>query len=262
MSGHAEGTKGGRTEESLASSLNALRAIEHERVADERAAVEAALQAKQRAREAAESKTREIEAGRIAAERAAQLAAERARAEAEHQEQLRLSAAEAVERARRLVALDEKRLDEELALRRVIALRTRPRWMIAVTCMAMIAALAAGWVALEARGDMAAAIEDRNHAIDARTSAQAQARESEAATDRLTHEISELEAKIEAAIRRGITDQGDADRRRSLDQLRRLQRQRAEIVARQRQAEQDRRNNERRAPLVVPATCRNNAICQ
>jgi tRNA uridine 5-carbamoylmethylation protein Kti12 len=147
-------------------------------------------------------------------------------------------------------------------VRRIIALRTRPRWMIAVTCMALIAALAAGWLALEARRDMAAAIEDRNHAIDARASAQAQAHEAEAASDRLTHEVSELEAKIEAAIQRGITEQSDADRRRSLDQLRRLQRQRAEVVARQRQAERDRQNTERRAPLVVPAACRDNAICQ
>jgi tRNA uridine 5-carbamoylmethylation protein Kti12 len=134
--------------------------------------------------------------------------------------------------------------------------------MIVVTVMATTAALAAGWLVLEARRDMTAAIEDRERAIEASASAQVQARDAAAASDRMTHEVGELEAKIEAAIQRTLTDQGDADRRRSLDQLRRVQRQRAELLVRQHQADEDRRRNERKSPLVVPAACRDNVICK
>src|SRR6185436_16701817 len=99
-----------RTEGSLLASLCELRAIEHQRVADERAAVEAAAQARRHEQETRERLARDAETARLAAERDAQLAIEQARADAEREARLRLEAAHAAETARQQIALDHQRL--------------------------------------------------------------------------------------------------------------------------------------------------------
>src|SRR5262249_55422790 len=151
--------------ESVTRSLAELRAIELQRQADERAAIEAAVQAERHRRQAAEQAARDAEAARIAAERAAQIAAETARAEAERQARLQLEAAEAPERAGQLIALEERRLAEERALRREVALRQRPRWMVAITALAFATTAGLSWLAIDRHQDAAASRRARDLAL-------------------------------------------------------------------------------------------------
>src|ERR1041384_2324013 len=123
-----------RSEGSLVASLGELRAIEDQRIADERAGGRGrgGRQPRREVEAARLAAVREAEAARLAAVREAELAAERERAAAEREVRLRIEAEEAAARARHQIALDQQRLVEEIALRREVARRQRPRWMIAV----------------------------------------------------------------------------------------------------------------------------------
>lgn len=153
------------TDVSVLRSLGELRAIEQQRVASEHAAIATALQAAQRARDEAARQAREVESIRLAAEREAKRAADQARDDAERQLRLAAEAVAATERAHKLIELDERRLAEELALRRAAMLRQRPRWMIAVTACALIGAASLGWLAADARDQAAALGQARDRAI-------------------------------------------------------------------------------------------------
>jgi colicin import membrane protein len=251
-----------RTEGSLVASLCELRAIEDQRLADERAAVEAAAQARRREREAAERTAREAEAATVAAERAAQLAAEQARADAERETRLRIEATEAAERARQLVALDQQRLVAEMALRREVAMRQRPRWMIAVTGLAVVAACAMAWVAYDRQREGVAAAASRDRAIAERILASEQAQHDRVERDDLARQLAELAPKITDAIERGRAAQDDADRRVAQDRLVRLQRHQAALAEATRRRDEERRRQERNRPVVIPAACLTAAVCK
>jgi hypothetical protein len=251
-----------RTEGSLVASLSELRAIEHQRLADERAAVEAEAQARRAEREAAERSAREAETARLAAERAAVLAADHARADAEREARLRIEAAEAAERARRLVALEHDRMVAEIALRREVALRQRPRWMIAVTAIACSAALAMGGIAYDRHQAAAAAATARDRAIEDRARADQQAHRATVDRDDLARQLAALAAQIENAIARGKAAQDEAERRVAKDRLLRLQRQQAELAEQARRRDEERKRQDRRRPVVIPAACLSAALCK
>lgn len=251
-----------RTEGSLLASLNELRAIEQQRLAEEHAAVEAALKAKRDARDAAERRARETEAARIAAERDAQLAAEQARAEAERQARLHLEATEAAERARQLMSLEQRRLDQEMELRREVARRQRPRWMIVLTGIAVTAALGLGGFAIERQHESNLARLEQARADKARAEAEDEVRRIQAELERLDHEVHELDAKVNAAIERVRLAQTEAARKAAEDNLHQLQRHEAELREQQRQREEERKRKEREAGFRLTDDCRNNAICK
>ncbi len=253
---------GTRTEGSLLTSLNELRAIEQQRLAEERAAIEAALQAKRDARDAAEQAAREVAEARIAAEHHALLAAEAARAEAERQARMHIEATEAAERARHQAALEERRFGEEMALRREVAMRQRPRWMIVVTSGAVACALGLGGFALERQHESTLARVAHDHALQAKAEADAAARDAQEALDKLNRELGDLETKVAEAIERVRIAQTEAARQAALVNLRQLQRHEAEIKEQQRQREEDRKRKERAAGVVIAPECLHNAICK
>jgi hypothetical protein len=251
-----------RKEESLLASLSELRAIEHQRLADERAAALADMQARRDRQEAAARTAREAEGARLAAERAARLAAEQAHAAAEQQARLQIEAVEVAERARHQAALDERRLHEELALRREVALRQRPRWMVAVTAIAVIAAVGLGGFAVERQRASTVARAARERAREDQARAERAVLEAQAALDQLIHDLADLDRKVGAAMQRVIIAQSDADRRAAQDGLRQLQRRQAELAAQQHQREEDRKHRERTMGVVIAPDCLNNAICK
>jgi len=253
---------GSRTEGSLLASLNELRAIEHQRLAEEQAAIEAALQARRDERAAAEQAAREAAEARIAAERNAQIAAEAARAEAERQARMHIEATEAAERARHQAALEERRLGEEMALRREVAMRQRPRWMMALTGCAVACALGLGAVALERQHESTVANEEQGRARKARAEAVAAARESQEELDKLSRQLGDLEIKVADAIERIRLAQTEATRQAALDNLRQLQRHEAELKEQQRQRDVERERKERAAGVQIAPDCLNNAICK
>jgi len=251
-----------RTEGSLVASLSELRAIEHQRLADERAAVEAAARARQLEREAAERTAREAEAAKLAAERAARIAAEQARADAERETRLRLEAAEAAERARQLVALEHERTIAEIALRREVALRQRPRWMIAVTALAAAAACAMGGLAYARHLEAVAAVEARDRAARDAASADERARRSQADLDDAIRRIDDMAAQLRDAIARGKAAQDDAERRAALSHLLQLQNQQAALAEQTRRRVGEQKRQERLRPVVIPAACLHAAVCR
>jgi hypothetical protein len=251
-----------RKEESLLASLSELRAIEHQRLADERAATLAAMQAKRDQREATARAARDAEAAQLAAERAAQLAAAQAHAAAERQARLQVEAVEAAERARHQAALDERRLGEEIALRREVAQRQRPRWMIAVTSVAVVAALGLTGFAVERQHASSMARQARERAALAQARAEQAAREAEASLDQLARDLRELQGKSDAAMQRMALAQSDADRRAAQDSLREAQRRQAELKAQQRQRDEDRKRKERVDGVRISQDCLNNVICK
>ncbi|HEY0482171.1 MAG TPA: hypothetical protein VGD37_31845 [Kofleriaceae bacterium] len=191
-----------RTEESLVRSLAELRALELERQAEERAAIEAAAAARHRDREAAEQAVRDADAARVAAELAAQVAAQTARATAEREARLQIEAIEATERARRLVALEEHRNAEELAIRREAALRQRPGWLLALAAGAMAAAAVLAWLALDRHREASAAAEARDRALAGLAQVQGIADAAHQALDERDREIAALRRRIDEAGRR------------------------------------------------------------
>lgn len=165
-------------------SLHELRAIEQQRIADERAA-------RERVREAEESAVRAAEAARLAqiaareqAERDERLRIEQARAAAERDARLRVEAHEASERARFAAQLEQDRMAQEMELRRADIAKRRPKWMIAVTALALAGGI--GFAALAV---------DRMHEADAAQHAKAQADAEMAAAKQ---EMKEAVAKVEA----------------------------------------------------------------
>src|SRR5262249_35614528 len=134
-----------RIESSILASLSELRAIEQERIADERAAVERARAAEVEAKRVAEQARLDAEQARIRAEREQRMRIEQARLDAEREARMKVMAAEAAERARLETALEHQRVAEELELRRAEIAKKRPTWMLVVTGVALVATIAFGW---------------------------------------------------------------------------------------------------------------------
>lgn len=150
----------------------------------------------------------------------------------------------------------------EIALRREVALRQRPRWMIAVTAIACCAALAMGGIAYDRHQVAAAAAAARDRAIEDRAHADEHARQATVDRDDLARQLAALAAQTEDAIARGKAARDEAEHRVAQDRLLRLQRQQAELVEQARRRDEERRLQERRRPVVIPAACLTGAICK
>lgn len=251
-----------RTEGSVMTSLGELRAIERARQAEESAAVQAAIDAKRSERERAEQAARDAEAAWQTAEREAKLQAELAREEAERKARLEIEAAEAAERARHQIALDARRIDEELAIQRELARRQRPRWMMAVTGVAITAALGLGWFAASAGNKADRAQEARAMALAAKANAQHDAETARQQAERLARDNQSLEDRLGSAIQRVEAAQAagheraEQERRRA-DQRRAFEQQQAEQLR-----EQARLHQQRLQPIKISDDCLTNALCK
>src|SRR5262249_42633942 len=138
-----------RFEPSVLASLHELKAIEEQRIADERAVVERARADELEARRAAEQARVDAEEARLRAERDERIRIEEARVAAEREARLRVEAHEASERARHQAELDHHRLEQEMELRRAEVAKKRPTWMLAVTGLAVCGGIALAVFAYE-----------------------------------------------------------------------------------------------------------------
>jgi hypothetical protein len=247
---------------SVIRSLAELRGIEVQRQADERAAIDAAADARRRELLAAAQAALDVEAARTAAERAAQVAASEARASAERQARLQIEAVDAAERTRQLIALEERRLADERLLQREVALRRRPRWMVGLTALAFATAAGLAWFAVDRARDAAAARETRDRAIADRQRAMDVLRDAQVAFDKLTRDLVDLQARIDDASRRLTMEQTEADRRAAEDRLRKLRTRLADIEDQRRKREQELEHLKRVAPVKIRDECLANAVCK
>jgi hypothetical protein len=140
-------------ESSIMTSLDELRAIHSQRTADERATFEAERMAVVESRRRAELAQRAAAETQLREERAAQIRLEEARVAAEREMRMKLEAMDAAERTRHAAELDAQRQVQELALRREEVSKKRPRWMLAVTTIAVAAGIALGYLAVQSSRD-------------------------------------------------------------------------------------------------------------
>jgi hypothetical protein len=250
-----------RKQESVLASLSELREIEEQRVADERAAVEAAELAVTAAREAEARRKEEAIAATARAEHDAKLAIEHARLAAEREARLKIEATEAAERTRQQAVLAETRFAQEMELRRAEVARKRPTWMVAVTAVAMLAAFALIYVAID-RTRASEQAKEREQV------AKLQQKEMRRELDELTTQFSLLETELtslSAKTTKALDDLAKADteaKRKSLaEEIRQNQAREREIRHKQELIEIERTKKKRKEEIKVPQKCLDNAVC-
>jgi hypothetical protein len=242
------------------SSLAELRAIEEERIAQERAAVLAEAEAKRRAIEEAEAKRVADEAARVAAEREAAIALERAREAAEREARMKVEAAEATERARLVAALEHERLAGELELRRAEVAKKRPTWMVAVTAAAVLATGGFAWFAIDQMKASEAAVAGKVAADKARDNAHRKVEEAEQELRIAQNELVALGGRMDKAVV-DLDIAKTAEQRRAAEaNLRELRRQQADAEKRRQDAIKAREDQIRKDGLRIKQECLDGVI--
>lgn len=242
-------------------SLSELRAIEEERIADERAALEAAHLARIAAREAEARARADAEAARLREEHLAKLAIENARFEAEREARLKIEAAEAAERTRQQAILAETRLAQELELRRAEVAKKRPTWMLVVTAFATLAAFALIYVAIERTRASAESKQRAQIAVQ-------QEREMRRELDELASSLATLQTELDGLS--GLTakalddlaeKQTAAERAVAKAELHRLREAERDLRNRQEKLRLERERLKRIEKIKMSEECLKNSIC-
>lgn len=251
-----------RQQNSIITSLSELRDIENQRIAEDRAAIQRAEAARLAERAAAEQRVRDEEQARAQAAHDAQLALERARLEAEREARLRIDAAAAAELARQQVALEQTRMEEELQLRRAALAKTRPTWMVAVTCVATLAAGVLVWFALSSRNSTEDAREKARHAEIEKERAKDAAREAQAGLARVGQDLERNGVAIARALKQMEIAENQAASEKAAADLRREEAKRKAILAEQQRLAHEEWLRKRREGIDVSADCKNGVFAK
>lgn len=210
---------GMRIESSIMSSLSELRAIHHQRLEDERTTFEREQVAQLEARRAAEEAARAAADARIREERDAILRIEEARVAAEREARMKLEAAEAAERARHVANLEAQRQQQEMELRRAEIAKKRPKWMVAVTGLAVCAGLGLGYLAIQSAREADAASHKRQIAEQQKEQAKRDAAESRAQLAIIEKNLDDTSTKLGELTKALAVAQNDADRKRIANEI-------------------------------------------
>jgi len=208
-----------RVESSIMTSLSELKAIHHERIADEQASFERARIAEIEARRAAEEAVRAAADAKLREERDAQIRIEEARVAAEREARMKVEAGEAAERARYAAELEHQRQIQEAELRRAEIAKKRPKWMMVVTGLAVAAGLGLGYVALDRARDAQVAAEKQKAAEHEKQVAKEQAAQAQVELASLEKSLDSSDAKLADLTTSLIAAQNDADRLRLKHQI-------------------------------------------
>ena len=248
-----------RIESSILTSLSELKAIEEQRIGEERAAIEKSRHAEAEARRAAEQALADAHAARLRDAQEAQLRVERAKADAEREARMRVEATEASERARWQAQLEQDRLAQEMDLRRAEVAKKRPRWMLAVTSVAAVAAMGLGWYALD-RSQSARRSEQLARVAELeKQKAKDAARDAQDKLDGVMQSMAELDAQIAAAQAALTQDEDAAGLKRASDALAEAYRKKADA---QRRADELRRKKDaiERGKVIDVTGCTDTAL--
>jgi hypothetical protein len=203
-----------RIESSIITSLSELRAIEQQRIAEERASVE---REKQRVIDEARAKELarvQAENARVEAERSERVRIEQARVDAEREARMRVEAAEAAERMRLAAELEQQRMVAELDLRRAEVAKKRPTWMIAVTAAAFVAAIGLSVFAVSKSQDAEQARGQQAQAQRVRDDAKRDLADAVAKLDGLQADVEKSDQVLAQLEQRLVAAQSEADRKR------------------------------------------------
>lgn len=243
-------------------SLAELRAIEEERIAAERAAITAEVEARKRALLEAEQRERDAAEAKLAAARAEEIRIAREREQAERAARMHVEAAEAAERARLAAALEQERTAQELDLRRQEVAKKRPTWMVAVTIGAVLAAGALTWFGYDRYRQAQAANEQEAIAKRGLEEANRQRAEALAAMKRMDAQLGDLSTKVDRALDQIAIADTAAARLAAKQNLDRLRAEQAEIE-RKRQIEKARIEKIKRNEVVkFSEECKNNPFAK
>lgn len=232
-------------ESSVLFSLRELQSIEVRRVEEEAGAEREVVAARDRVRLAEEARLKEAAAARVRAEAEAARHARDVIVLRVREEALRVKESEARARADHEAAVEERRLADEMAVRRLAASKQRPTWLVAGVAVAVVATAIAVFIAVDrsaatARADALArtAEQDRVAALDKVKVANDGLAAAKRALGEVNDQLTVLQGQI-AQIDRDIANANTAAKRGAAEQaaaeLRRRERQlRAEAEARAR----------------------------
>src|SRR5260221_10499884 len=224
--------QGEKRENSVLFSLRELRQIEESRVQEEEHAVRSADEARRAAQQAAEQRVREAEETKIREERDHQRSIEEARLGAEREARMRVESTEAAERQRHQAALEQQRLAQEMEIRRAEVAKKRPTWMLVVTGLALVAA---GALIFFAINKMNQSEEDTKAKVEAQKIAEEAAKSAKEAQDKvakLQSDFIDLGHRLDQAADALGAAQNDADRASARSRLEQLRKERAEMEQR------------------------------
>lgn len=221
--------QGEKRENSVLFSLRELRQIEESRVQEEEHAVRSAEEARIRAQQEAERKIREAEEARIKAERDHERSIEEARVAAEREARMQVEAASLAERQRAQAALDQQRLAQEMELRRAEVAKKRPTWMLVVTGLALVAAVALIFFAIQKMNQSSEDNKAKAEAERIADEAAKAAKEAQAKVDKLQSDLIDLAKRVDQATDALAAAQNDADRQAARAKLDQLRKERAEM---------------------------------
>lgn len=262
MLARVPGTMQQARDSSVVASLAELRAIEMQRITDERMARERAEQERRQAAEVAEhQRARDAEA-RVRAEHEAALALEHARLAAEREARLRVESVEAAERARQLVIVEQARVAQELEIKRAVAAKTRPTWMIAVTALATVVAGVFVWFAIQSRAATEQAYEDAQDAAALAEQAKREMEEARTAIAALDAKSRSLDAQIGAALERHAKEKDEAKKEQKRRELIALREAQAAAAAEAARLRREKLRKERLEGHKMSDECANQAVCR
>jgi hypothetical protein len=208
-----------RIETSIMSSLSELKAIHHQRIADEQATFERGRIAELEGRRAADQAVRDAAEAKLREERDAQIRIEEARVAAEREARMKLEAADAAERTRYAAELEQQRQLQEAELRRAEIAKQRPKWMIVVTGIAIAAGLALGYMAIQSAREADAAHAKQVTAEHEKQLAREQAAQAQVELAGLEKSLDQGAAKLDQLAKDLAIAQNDADRLRIKHQI-------------------------------------------
>jgi colicin import membrane protein len=221
--------QGEKRENSVLFSLRELRQIEESRVQEEDAAVRTADEQRRQAAEDAERRIREAEEAKIREERDHQRSIEEARLGAEREARMRVESTEAAERQRHQAALEQQRLAQEMELRRAEVAKKRPTWMLVVTGIALVAAVALIFFAIQKMNQSAEDNKLKEEAQKIAEKAAADAKEAQERVAKLSNDLIDLGHRVDQATDALASAQNDADRQSARSKLDQLRKERAEM---------------------------------
>jgi hypothetical protein len=254
--------QGEKRENSVLFSLRELRQIEESRVQEEENAVRSAEEARQRALEEQERRKRAEEDARIQAERDHQRSIEEARLGAEREARVRVEAAEAGERARQQAALEQQRLQQEMELRRAEVAKKRPTWMLVVTGLAVVAAIALIFIAVQKmRESSESADSERAAKIEAQKAIDA-AKDAQTKLEQVEKGLDDLNDKVAKAVDSVVAAQNDADRASAKAHLIELQKEQYEMKQRVAAAKAAADKAERAKGVHISKECLENPLAK
>lgn len=250
-----------RFEGSVLQSLQELKSIEDQRLAEERARRDQAEADRIATRLAAERAERDAIEAQQRAEHAAKLAVEEVRLAAEREHRLRFEAEQAAELERQRLAFEEERARRELELRRAEVARKRPTWMVAVSLAAVALAGVLLYVAIDRVRASESADHQRQVALDDAAQARRQSDQAWKRVEQMERDLAALDRQISTAIDNLSKELTAAEMAAEKKRLQGLAAQRAELARQAEIARQNYERDQRVKPVTVDQSCLNNALC-